>query len=160
QPPPAPPPPPPAAPPAPFFPPPPAPPAPPGAPAPRPGGAAPPPRPRGGAPPPPPPPGGGVRAARRPGRPARGGGGGRTGAEGALPIWIDFVRATAGPGAGRPFEVPDDIVWRDVDPSSGLLATAGCPEVRREPFLAGTEPQRPCDRHRAVWTAVGEGLGD
>ena len=85
---------------------------------------------------------------------------GFTGAEGALPIWIDFVRATAGPGAGRPFEVPDDIVWRDVDPSSGLLATAGCPEVRREPFLAGTEPQRPCDRHRAVWTAVGEGLGD
>ena len=85
---------------------------------------------------------------------------GFTGAEGALPIWIDFVRATAGPGAGRPFEVPDDIVWRDVDPSSGLLATSGCPEVRHEPFLAGTEPQRPCDRHRAVWTAVGEGLGD
>jgi len=85
---------------------------------------------------------------------------GFTGAEGALPIWIDFVRATAGPGAARPFEVPDDIVWRDVDPSSGLLATSGCPEVRREPFLAGTEPQHLCDRHRAVWAAVGEGVGD
>ena len=85
---------------------------------------------------------------------------GLTGAEGALPIWIDFVRATAGPAAARPFEVPDDIVWRDVDPSSGLLATSGCPEVRREPFLAGTEPQRLCDRHRAAWAAVGEGVGD
>ncbi|TMA49936.1 MAG: transpeptidase-transglycosylase, partial [Deltaproteobacteria bacterium] len=85
---------------------------------------------------------------------------GFTGAEAALPIWIDFVRATAGPGAARPFEVPDDIVWRDVDPSSGLLATSGCPEVRREPFLAGTEPQRLCDRHRAAWAAVGEGVGD
>src|SRR5437016_1020045 len=84
---------------------------------------------------------------------------GFTGAQGALPIWIDFVRATAGAGAARPFPVPDDIVWRDVDPSSGLLATAGCPESRREPFLTGTEPQRECDRHRAVWTAVGDGLG-
>ena len=84
---------------------------------------------------------------------------GFTGAQGALPIWIDFVRATAGAGAARPFPVPDDIVWRDVDPSSGLLATAGCPESRREPFLTGTEPQRECDRHRGVWTAVGDGLG-
>ena len=47
-----------------------------------------------------------------------------------------------------------------MDPSTGLLATAGCPETRREPFLAGTEPQRPCDRHRALWTAVGTGVGD
>src|SRR5207237_4916869 len=55
---------------------------------------------------------------------------GFTGAEGALPIWIDFVRATAGPGAARPFEVPYDIVWRGVDPVSGLLSLSGLPELR------------------------------
>ena len=26
--------------------------------------------------------------------------------------------------------VPDDVEWRDVDPSTGLLATAACPEHR------------------------------
>src|SRR5207247_1177645 len=55
--------------------------------------------------------------------------------------------------------VLDRIVWRDVDPESGQLATAGCPLTRREPFLAGTEPQEPCPLHREAWTAVGEEIG-
>ncbi len=88
-----------------------------------------------------------------------GGATGLTGAQGALPIWTDFVRAVAAPDAPHAFPVPDDIVWRDVDPSSGGLATPSCPEVRHEPFLAGTEPQEPCDRHRAIWTAVGDEVG-
>jgi len=84
---------------------------------------------------------------------------GLTGAQGALPIWTDFVRATSGEASERDFPVPDDIVWRDVDPESGQLATAGCPITRREPFLAGTEPQEPCPLHREAWTAVGEEIG-
>ena len=80
---------------------------------------------------------------------------GLTGAQGALPIWADFVRATAGPGASD-FPVPDGIVWREVDPESGGLATAGCPTTRREPFIDGTEPRTPCGIHRPVWTAVGD----
>jgi membrane carboxypeptidase/penicillin-binding protein len=84
---------------------------------------------------------------------------GFTGAQGALPIWTDFVRATSGPASARAFPVPDDIVWRQVDPASGQLATASCPETRREPFLAGTEPLEPCPIHQPVWTAVGERLG-
>src|SRR5438876_892566 len=90
-----------------------------------------------------------------------GGGGptGLTGAQGALPIWTDFVRATSGEASERDFPVPDDIVWRDVDPESGQLATAGCPITRREPFLAGSEPQEPCPLHREAWMAVGEEIG-
>jgi penicillin-binding protein 1B len=89
-----------------------------------------------------------------------GGATGLTGAQGALPIWVDFVRATAGPDASRNFPVPDDVVWREVDPASGHLATPGCPERREEPFLAGTEPREPCEQHRPAWTAVGDGVAD
>ena len=56
--------------------------------------------------------------------------------------------------------MPDDIAWRSVDPASGGLATPGCPTVERVPFLPGTEPRTPCELHRALWAAVGDGLGD
>ena len=84
---------------------------------------------------------------------------GLTGAQGALPIWTEFVRAVGDTDPPREFPVPDGIVWRDVDPASGGLATSGCPEVRHEPFLAGTEPQQPCALHRPVWTALGDQIG-
>src|SRR5581483_2185647 len=89
-----------------------------------------------------------------------GGATGLTGAQGALPIWTDFVRASTASGGPEEFPVPDDIVWRDVDPASGGLATTGCPTVRHEPFLTGTEPRTPCELHRPVWSAVGDGIGD
>jgi penicillin-binding protein 1B len=84
---------------------------------------------------------------------------GLTGAQGALPIWTDFVRAVTSPDPPREFPVPDSVVWRDVDPVSGGLATSRCPDVQRAPFLAGTEPHQPCVLHRPVWTALGEGIG-
>ncbi len=82
---------------------------------------------------------------------------GLTGAQGALPIWTDFMRAV-GDGASRAFPVPDDVVWREVDPTTGQLATTACPETRREPFLAGSAPETSCERHRALWTSVGGGV--
>ncbi|HYR95204.1 MAG TPA: PBP1A family penicillin-binding protein [Candidatus Binatus sp.] len=84
---------------------------------------------------------------------------GLTGAQGALPIWTDFVRATAVPGTASDFPVPEGIVWRVVDPTSGGLATSACPAAQREPFIAGTEPRTPCELHRPVWAAVGDELG-
>ena len=85
---------------------------------------------------------------------------GLTGAQAALPIWTDFVRA-ASPGGqtATAFPVPDDIVWRDVDPASGLLATTSCPESRHEPFLVGTEPREACHNHGAL-VAVGDQVGE
>ena len=83
-----------------------------------------------------------------------------TGAQAALPIWTEFVRAVTGPDTPQEFPVPSGIVWRSVDPTSGALATAGCPDVRREPFLAGTEPHEPCTLHRPVLTALADEVGD
>jgi penicillin-binding protein 1B len=89
-----------------------------------------------------------------------GGATGFTGAQAALPIWTEFVRAGAGPGVAQGFPVPGDIVWRDVDPASGALATDDCDDRRREPFLAGTEPLEPCPIHRPVWAEIGDGVRD
>jgi membrane carboxypeptidase/penicillin-binding protein len=89
-----------------------------------------------------------------------GGATGFTGAQAALPIWTDFVRAVSGGEPVREFPVPDDIVWRDVDPASGQLAGPGCPALRREPFLSGSEPRGPCRIHRPALAALGEQIGD
>jgi penicillin-binding protein 1B len=84
---------------------------------------------------------------------------GLTGAQGALPIWTDFVRTVAGPDTPKEFPIPEGIVWRDVDPASGKLANSSCPEVRHEPFLVGTEPHEPCPLHRPVLVALSKGVG-
>ena len=81
---------------------------------------------------------------------------GLTGAQAALPIWTDFVKSATRPDPERRFAVPDDIVWREVDPESGELATGYCPQVRRAPFLAGTEPEEQCRLHRPSWQDVGD----
>jgi len=49
---------------------------------------------------------------------------------------------------------PDDVVERQVDPESGMLATPYCPTTRSEIFAAGTEPASVCPLH----AGSGEGL--
>jgi penicillin-binding protein 1B len=72
---------------------------------------------------------------------------GLSGAQAALPIWTQFMaRALAG-HANQAFEVPDGIVFVDIDKDTGKLATPACPRVFRESFRAGTEPTEPCDIH-------------
>jgi membrane peptidoglycan carboxypeptidase len=65
----------------------------------------------------------------------------------ALPIWSHFIRTVSARWATRDFAVPANIVWFDVDPSSGLLATPACPARRSTPFLRGVSPTRLCDQH-------------
>jgi penicillin-binding protein 1B len=74
---------------------------------------------------------------------------GLTGATGALPIWTEFMRAVTRRYLDRPFYVPEDVVWREVDPASGQLATAYCPARERLPFLTGTAPMTGCTLHGA-----------
>jgi penicillin-binding protein 1B len=72
---------------------------------------------------------------------------GLSGAQAALPIWTQFMaRALAG-HANQTFEVPDGIVFVDIDKETGKLATPYCPKVFRESFLAGTEPAELCPVH-------------
>jgi hypothetical protein len=70
------------------------------------------------------------------------------------------MRAASPPDGPDAFAVPDDVVWRDVDPASGELAGPGCPATRRAPFLAGSEPTAPCHLHRPALTAVGDRIED
>ncbi len=65
---------------------------------------------------------------------------GETGAEAALPIFMDFWAAAT---AGRPveeFAVPGNIVFVPVD-GAGHPSAAGTPGVHVEAFVAGTEPR-------------------
>ncbi len=82
---------------------------------------------------------------------------GLTGAAGALPVWVEFMRARTG---AKAFPVPDGIVWREVDPATGRLADDRCPERRRVPFLAGTEPTAPCGAHPPRWTRITDDVED
>ncbi len=73
---------------------------------------------------------------------------GAVGAGDALPIWAAFMKAArAGePPAAFP-PAPLGLKAEVIDPVSGLLAVAGCPERRKEFFLAGTEPAEKCPLH-------------
>jgi penicillin-binding protein 1B len=67
---------------------------------------------------------------------------GMTGADSALPIWADFMTAAlaAHPEWGGDWQQPPDIVQADIDPATGLLATADSPNKRTELFINGTAP--------------------
>lgn len=67
-----------------------------------------------------------------------------SGAQAALPLWVDFVRQVIPPNAPD-FPLPPGIIARKIDPRTGLLATSRCPEAVEEFFIEGTEPTRFCD---------------
>jgi penicillin-binding protein 1A len=64
-----------------------------------------------------------------------------TGAESALPIWIEIMKAWIGTRSDQPkFEAPGNIVFVSVDKSSGNPALDGSPGAITESFIAGTQP--------------------
>jgi penicillin-binding protein 1B len=73
---------------------------------------------------------------------------GLSGTRAALPVWVDFMKAALGGRKPTRFPPPPEgIVLVDVDRDTGLLARPGCPRVRSEAFIAGTEPREPCGAH-------------
>ncbi len=75
-------------------------------------------------------------------------GDGMTGGAVSLPTWTAVMKTAYRGGRHAPaFPVPDGIESRVICELTGLLATEACPKIRREVFIAGTEPQRACDRH-------------
>jgi membrane carboxypeptidase/penicillin-binding protein len=63
-----------------------------------------------------------------------------TGAEAALPIWIDIMKAWIGDRKEPPtFEAPGNIVFVSVD-KGGVTAADGTPGAISEAFIAGTQP--------------------
>jgi penicillin-binding protein 1B len=71
---------------------------------------------------------------------------GLTGAQAALPIWVDFIEK-AGAETNEPFQEPSGIVWEKVDPISGGLARWACDETRWMAFVEGAEPEDKCSLH-------------
>ena len=69
-----------------------------------------------------------------------------TGAQAALPIWVDFFRKAV-PAVSVDFPVPPGIVTRVIDPRTAQLATTACPESLEESFMEGTEPTVFCETH-------------
>ena len=75
-----------------------------------------------------------------------GDGHGLSGAEAALPIWIDFMREALAVSPQPAFQVPAGISFAAIDLTNGRLANQSCPLTARETFLTGTEPP-PCEEH-------------
>jgi penicillin-binding protein 1B len=72
-----------------------------------------------------------------------------TGATGALPIWTEYMKCVSPMEPDLDFVPPPNIVYRDVDVRTGLLATSKCSrsDIKRELFINGTEPITPCPLH-------------
>ncbi len=82
-----------------------------------------------------------------------------TGAQAALPIWSELALRLI-PRDSPDFEAPVGVVQRKIDPKSGQLATAQCPEKRVEFFIAGTEPTVYCEVHGGgLWERMKQTFG-
>lgn len=72
------------------------------------------------------------------------------GAKAALPIWTEFMKRAHKYREYRnvhAFEPPEGVISVDIDPATGQLAAAGCPTVKSEFFITGTQPIQVCQLH-------------
>lgn len=67
-----------------------------------------------------------------------------TGAEAALPIWIDFMQTVLKDQPVEEFQATSNIITVAVDRFTGLRATPDCTDVIIESFISGTEPKQYC----------------
>ncbi len=74
---------------------------------------------------------------------------GLTGAQAALPAWVQFMQDAA-PADPEDFPEPSGITMANIDPESGGLATPSCPKQFPLPFLIGTAPTQMCPLHGGV----------
>ena len=82
-----------------------------------------------------------------------------TGSQAALPIWSELARRLI-PQNQPDFEMPSGMVQREIDPKTGQLATAQCPEKTPEIFIAGTEPTVYCEIHGGgLWERLKQTFG-
>jgi penicillin-binding protein 1A len=66
---------------------------------------------------------------------------GMSGAEAALPIWVNIFKAYIGDRKDPPkFEAPGNIVFVSIDKLSGSPTADGAPGAFTEAFIAGTQP--------------------
>lgn len=79
-----------------------------------------------------------------------------SGSQSALPIWTEFMKRASSVRQYRnmaPFTTPPGLTSAEVDPVSGQLASAYCPERRPEVFIEGTLPTEVCMLHTLNMTS-------
>jgi penicillin-binding protein 1B len=74
---------------------------------------------------------------------------GLSGSSAAVPIWARYMKRVNGLIAEEEFRRPDNVVTREIDPTTGFLTTPYCPETITELFVQGTAPDRLCPMHSA-----------
>jgi penicillin-binding protein 1B len=75
---------------------------------------------------------------------------GLTGAEAALPAWVEFMKSAIDLRpelGGRSFDQPDGITIADIDPETDELASGKCPMHERVALLTEEAPKSECFRH-------------
>ena len=74
---------------------------------------------------------------------------GLTGANGALPVWVDLMRQIS----TQPVNLipPDNVKLLWVDPNNGLLTHKGCGSSKQYPYISGSEPTAYSDCGAAVF---------
>ena len=88
---------------------------------------------------------------------------GLTGAEAALPAWTEFVGeavALRPDLGGEAFERPAGVRFVEVDPETGLLATASCPQHERMAVPAELAPNLECTAHGEMFEMTGSADGE
>jgi len=75
---------------------------------------------------------------------------GLAGGQTAAPIWGEFMKRAVAEQTYRntqPFTPPDGVMEATVDPQTGQLATASCPQTQNEYFIEGSQPTQYCQMH-------------
>ena len=81
-----------------------------------------------------------------------------TGGRAALPLWLEFMKKAHAERTPEDFAVPSGVIFKQVDPKTGLLSTEQCRLSIREAFLPGTEPRTYCDE--TMRSSEGPGIRD
>ncbi|HVT42791.1 MAG TPA: PBP1A family penicillin-binding protein [Thermoanaerobaculia bacterium] len=74
-----------------------------------------------------------------------------SGSDAAVPIWGSYMIRVAGMVPDIDFKRPDDVVDRQIDSESGMLATPFCPRVVNELYVSGTQPSEFCTLHSPLF---------
>ena len=69
------------------------------------------------------------------------------GGDACVPIWTTNMNRIGGLVPDVDWKRPEDVIDRQIDPESGMLATPYCPQTKEEIFVAGTEPASVCPIH-------------
>jgi 1A family penicillin-binding protein len=67
-----------------------------------------------------------------------------SGVTGASPIWNNIMRLTLSDEKPHTFATPDGLIKVKVCATTGTLPCQGCPSVKEELFVPGTEPTKQC----------------